>query len=431
MLTKRVPPLVPFLRHAAIFFVGYVCVPFWLHARLSTLTLGHLIIFYCALTVTAVVLIKRHSQRTSLLGIDQEQLQENVNVAGEELAKGHAHQQALHEKINRYQSLKQIIEEINLSLSLRVITEHLCTISFKLIGHTQGVCTLYLVDAQTKRLGLFTAQKEDKKLVIKAKEGDAFDYWVLRHASPLLVEDSRKDFRFDLTRLHLTDERPIGSVVSVPLISGHSFLGIIRLDHPQPHFYTQDDLRFLLTIGDIGAVAIENGQFFEQTQDLAMHDELTGFFTRNYFQQRLGEECRRSLRHRTPLSILMLDIDTFKKYNDRFGHTAGDMVLRALAQTIAESLKDHGPVLSRFGGEEFCVLLPGIVKAKAVELAGSLRLAIEHLRITLRRQETLVTVSIGVASFPEDTVQEEELLLKVDQALYQAKQKGRNRVCQA
>jgi diguanylate cyclase (GGDEF)-like protein len=244
-----------------------------------------------------------------------------------------------------------------------------------------------------------------------------------------LVEDIKKDFRFDLEKLKNQDLRPFSSLISSSLISEHRFLGILRLDNPQPNFYSQDDVRLLLKICDLGAVALENSQLFEDTQDLAIHDALTSIYTKGYFFQRLKEECKRGIRQHTAFSLLMLDIDFFKEYNDKFGHTTGDIVLKSLTANITESLKDLNPIVGRFGGEEFCVLLEGIDKKKAFKVACALCERIEKKKIILRRIETNITVSIGIATFPSDATDEVELIQKADAALYEAKQKGRNQVC--
>lgn len=337
---------------------------------------------------------------------------------------------ALQEKIRRYNSLKKIIEQLNQNLFLDSIATSLTEITFSLIASNKGTCMLYLIDeqAQAITLNLFKTKKEDKKLIIKTKQGDIFDLWVLRHAAPLLIEDIRKDFRFDLEKLKTLDQRPILSLISSPLLTEHSFLGILRMDGYVFGFYSQDDLRFLVTICDLGAVALENARLFQKTQELAIHDGLTSLFTKKYFSERLKEECKRSIRRDVSLSLLMLDIDYFKNYNDTFGHTAGDIILKKLSLTIVDFLKDHNPIVSRFGGEEFCVILPRMDKKKALAWAERLRAVIEQTKVTLRERATGVTVSIGVASFPDDANDEDDLIFKADRAMYKAKQKGRNRV---
>jgi diguanylate cyclase (GGDEF)-like protein len=301
-------------------------------------------------------------------------------------------------------------------------------LAFSLISNNKGTCLLYLLDNQRQKLSLLKTKKEDKSLVIKAKEGDIFDLWVLKHAQPLLMEDVKRDFRFDVEKLKEQELRPIGSLVSAPFTSENKFLGILRLDNPTANSYTQEDLRFLVTLCDLGAVALENSQLFLMTQDLAIHDELTGLYTKGYFLERLREECQRSLRRNLVFSLLMLDIDLFKNYNDKFGHTAGDMVLKNLSLCLVEYLKEKNCLISRFGGEEFCILLMGLKREETLEVAEGLRRQVQEQRMLLRRQETNITVSIGLTVFPINGTDENELIRTADMAMYKAKQAGRNRV---
>jgi diguanylate cyclase (GGDEF)-like protein len=183
-----------------------------------------------------------------------------------------------------------------------------------------------------------------------------------------------------------------------------------------------------MTISDIGAVALENGQLYQNMQELAIHDGLTLLFTKGHFMELLKLECKRSIRHKEPFSLLLIDIDFFKKYNDKFGHVAGDLVLKSLGNHFIDFLKENQAVISRFGGEEFCVILPQTSKKEAFEMAQSLRSSIEGLKLLLRRQQTPVTVSIGVSTFLDDTSDETELIMKADKAMYAAKKSGRNAV---
>ena len=125
----------------------------------------------------------------------------------------------------------------------------------------------------------------------------------------------------------------------------------------------------------------------------------------------------------------MIDLDYFKKYNDEFGHVAGDIVLKTVGKMLNDSFSRPGNLVCRYGGEEFCVILPDCTKDKAKQMASDFRTKLESEKIVLRRQETSVTVSIGVASFPKDAQMKEELIFKADHALYRAKEQGRNRVC--
>jgi len=387
-----------------------------------------ILFFLLANSAYIVYLAKSRLNRTYILRYSLQVLQEKLNILNDQYQKEQASHITLQEKIQRYQSLRKVVEALNKSLDLASVAHHLTSIAFTLIANGHGQCMLYLLDAQNQLLQLFKSEKEDKSLIIKAKEGDAFDFWVLRHSSPLLIENTLNDFRFDPEKLKFQQSMPVSSVISVPLVSGSRFLGLLRLNSSQVRYFSQEDLRFLAKICDLGAVALENSELFEKTQDLAIHDGLTGLYTKGHFSEHLKEECRRGIRHGSIFSLLMLDIDFFKNYNDKFGHTAGDIVLKELSRAIADSLKRKADFIGRFGGEEFCIILDRTDKQKAARIAELLRKKIEDTLVILRRQQTSVTVSIGVASFPADALAEDELVQKADKAMYQAKQEGRNRV---
>ncbi|HTZ11696.1 MAG TPA: sensor domain-containing diguanylate cyclase [Candidatus Margulisiibacteriota bacterium] len=385
--------------------------------------------FYLTNTLLAFYLLRKNSNCRYKIDYQLGNFQERLNILSEEKERLSKSSEALKLRIIRYNSLKQVVQELNQSLDLEVVSGNLTTLAFQVISSNKGTCILYLVDPLTQKLNLYKTRKEEKKLVIKVKEGDIFDFWVLRHASPLLIEDLRKDFRFDLERLEGVEQRPVISLISSPLTSDGNTIGVLRLDHPQPGFFSQDDLRFLATLSGLGAVAIENSQLFQKTQDLAIHDGLTSLYTKGYLLESLDNECKRALRYNIVFSLLMLDIDLFKNYNDKFGHTAGDIVLKRLSELLGDSFKGLDALVSRFGGEEFCVILRHTGKPEALKVAEELRKKIENDRIILRRIETAVTVSIGVASFPIDASEANELIAKSDKAMYEAKHKGRNQVC--
>lgn len=426
--SKGILPLT-LVTYIVSFLFLYIFCPVYLAGQVKHPALK-LLLFYLANSIVVFYLFKKNTAKRYQLEYQLQELQEKINVSSEENSQGERAKFALQEKINRYNSLKEIIEEINKNLDLEYVADKLVSIAFSLIANNKGVCIMYLLDNQEQKLSIYKTKKEDKKLIIKAKEGNIFDFWVLQHTSPLLIEDIKRDFRFDLEKLKSQDARKVSSLISVPLVIERRFLGILRLDHPDPYFFSQDDLRFLMTVCDLGAVALENSELYKKTQDLAIHDELTSVYTKGYFLERLKEEYKRSVRRGRSISLFMLDIDHFKDYNDKFGHTAGDIVLKVLSQNLVEGLKEASPIISRFGGEEFCVVIHGLERARVREIAEGLLKRVENTKIILRRQETNVTISIGVAySSGEDTSGEDELILAADKAMYEAKQKGRNRVC--
>ncbi len=412
----------------ALFLVHFV-IPLLLARVLSINPLKHLLVFYLINTLIIIFFFKKRYSKIRNLELSLEGIQEEINLLNVEYSKELKNSLALKEKNLRYNSLAKILEKINLSLELDTVAEVLVQEAFFLIGKEKGVGILYLIDSHNQRLILFKSKAEEKGLVIKAKEGDILDLWVLRHGSPLLIEDIKNDFRFDPDKLCALDIRPISSLISAPFLIENKQLGILRLDSRVIGAYSQDDLRFLVSISDLGAVAIENSEFFKRTQDLAIHDSLTGLYTKSYFMERFKQECKRTIRQGSPLALMMLDIDFFKEYNDRFGHTAGDIVLQKLSRILVDSFAKFNPVICRFGGEEFCVAITGVEKREAYDIADSLRLKIENEKVVLRRSQTNITVSIGLANLPLDTMDDEELIRKADKAMYQAKQSGRNQVC--
>jgi diguanylate cyclase (GGDEF)-like protein len=422
-------PALKFFIYLVFFVALYFFLPIYL-AKIISGTQIVALIFFCFIN-TAVVyfILRKYYAKNYLIDWRIQQLHEKTNLLSAEHSDKQMYNMALKENSLRINSLKDILEKLNQSLELDTVAEALVDNAFSLVAHNKGDCLLYLVEPSNQKLYLFKTKKEDPGVVIKTKEGNIFDFWVSRHATPLLIEDIKNDFRFDPEKAVSMDQRKVLSLVSAPLISQNKFLGIIRLDNPVANFYSQDDLRFLVAISDLGAVALENSELFKKTQDLAIHDALTSLYAKGYFLERLKEEFTRCRRNDIPLALLLLDIDYFKNYNDEFGHTAGDIVLKKVSKTIADSLANLNPVISRFGGEEFCAVLSGIQEDKIASIAESLRLAIEKENIVLRRVDTHITASIGLVLLNDDVVDEEDLIRRADKAMYTAKQKGRNRVC--
>jgi diguanylate cyclase (GGDEF)-like protein len=182
-------------------------------------------------------------------------------------------------------------------------------------------------------------------------------------------------------------------------------------------------------IGQQDVLAIEYALLYERTRQIAITDRLTGLYNFGYFHERLKEEKMRAERYHRLLSLIIFDIDHFKKYNDANGHPAGNEVLKKIAAILKEEAREVD-IVARYGGEEFVVILPETSRRRAADLAERMREKVSHTPFDHMESQPMnkITVSAGVATFPVDSAHEEDLLKKADGALYQAKSQGRNKV---
>lgn len=217
------------------------------------------------------------------------------------------------------------------------------------------------------------------------------------------------------------------SFISFPIAIGSRKIAVLNFtDKATGGTFGERDLEILQAISPQIAVAIDRTAMKDRAgefEQLSVTDPLTGLLNRRYLEKRLDEEIDRSKRHRFPMSLMLLDVDNFKSYNDSFGHTAGDSALKIVAGILKEAVRGED-VAARYGGEEFSILLPQTTSAEAAAIAERIRRQIEKTEFPKRR----VTVSIGIASSAIETSSPEDLINAADSALYEAKNQGRNNV---
>ncbi|HYS08350.1 MAG TPA: diguanylate cyclase [Myxococcales bacterium] len=217
-----------------------------------------------------------------------------------------------------------------------------------------------------------------------------------------------------------------GQMMALPLIQRGAAIGVVCLETQRP--YSDAEVRLALSLTQPAAMAVENARLFDEVQRLATLDGLTGTFNRRHFMQMAQIQYDNARRLGHPLTAMMLDVDHFKRVNDRHGHHVGDQVLRTLAERCKSALRS-GDVLGRYGGEEFAILLPGTTQQNAATvLAERIRRKVAEDPIETDAGAVKITVSVGVAAMDEETRHPEDLFKRADAALYEAKQAGRNRV---
>ncbi|HTB34682.1 MAG TPA: diguanylate cyclase [bacterium] len=214
----------------------------------------------------------------------------------------------------------------------------------------------------------------------------------------------------------------------VPLRVGKELIGVLKLDrHAQP--FEEEDRLVANLFASQAALALEHTRLFSRNENLATTDGLTGLYNHRYFQERLATEIQAAERKGRPLTLALTDIDFFKKFNDTFGHQEGDVVLRKVAQLCQQQVRGSD-IVCRYGGEEFVVILPecDVVEARAV--MDRLRAySATNLIGGSGPMATAITISIGLATFPQCGKEPREIIHAADEALYKAKHTGRNKVC--
>jgi diguanylate cyclase (GGDEF)-like protein len=220
------------------------------------------------------------------------------------------------------------------------------------------------------------------------------------------------------------------TAMAVPLVRGLRIIGVIALyGRATLEPFDEDDVRILTSFAGQASVAIENVLLHQETRQLSITDGLTGVWNRRYLELSLRKEIERASRFDRPLSVLLVDIDRFKRVNDRFGHQRGDEVLVDLTQRLIGSIRTQIDFVSRYGGEEFVLVLPETACEGATVVAEKVRSAIRDAPFDGDSEPALqITVSVGVASYPTDGLTAEDLIRASDQAMYRAKRAGRDRV---
>jgi diguanylate cyclase (GGDEF)-like protein len=203
-------------------------------------------------------------------------------------------------------------------------------------------------------------------------------------------------------------------------------VGLFFIEQRQAAIAVNDqDLRALT---ETVALSLANLRLREKLRNQSIRDPLTGLFNRRYLEESLELECSRAERSKQPITVVMVDVDHFKRFNDTFGHDAGDLVLKNIGELLRRSIR-QGDVACRYGGEEFMLVFPGTSASEAVDVAERVREGARRLEIVYRNQALgRITVSLGVAAYPLAGETPAELIDAADQTLYAAKNAGRDRV---
>ncbi len=297
------------------------------------------------------------------------------------------------------------------------------------------ICSLMLIeqDSDDEQVLVIKAAVGLEESVLKAtriKVGQPISGCAAESGESILVTDIESDAKFGRANLPKYKTK---SFLCIPLKVKENILGVINVTDKEitgaENIFTEEDLGFLGVICNYAAIAIENARLYGEVKNLAVTDGLTNLYNHRYFQTHLSSEVSRAQRYPRSLSLIMFDIDSFKKFNDTYGHPMGDLVLSQAAKAIKKNVRKVD-IACRYGGEEFAVILPETKLNEAVLVAEKIRKNVEEAMFETGKgaKKKKMTLSGGVAYFSPGMTKE-ELVKHADESLYKAKTGGKNQIC--
>jgi diguanylate cyclase (GGDEF)-like protein len=264
------------------------------------------------------------------------------------------------------------------------------------------------------------------KLPITLRYDQGLVGWVAGHGETVMANDVSQDARFMFTPLFPETRAEI----AVPLTLGARCIGVLDVQSNIVNAFDKSDVVTLETLASQVAIALENARLYGEVQEQARHDSLTQAYNHGFFLRRLTEEIDRAQQTRHPLTLIMLDIDLFKEYNDRYGHVAGDKILELIVHAIRMHIK-HTDMVGRWGGEEFSIILLDTDESDALRVSERIRKTMRETKLSVGDAQEIPapTISQGIALFPADANDMATLVDRADTALYRAKARGRDQVC--
>lgn len=326
----------------------------------------------------------------------------------------------LRTRANELEAIRQASLGLTSTLNLSQVLDAVCKSTLQLISAVTDVHIFLYSNGQLK-FGSSLWADGKKNVLWSEPRPDGLTYTVARSGQALVVPDMKANPMF-------TSQQWRGAIIGLPLKIAQRVVGVMTIASEVARNFPENELRTLDLLAAQAAVAIENASLYDQVQQLAITDSLTNIYNRRGFFQIGESEIERARRFGHPLSVMMFDLDFFKPINDTFGHPFGDKILIQLAEVCRQNIRTLD-ILGRYGGEEFVALLPETDAQTACQIAQRVREAVEKTRFRVDDQVLTITISIGVATWRAgNPVTLTDLVNQADQALYRAKQNGRNRI---
>jgi len=330
------------------------------------------------------------------------------------------------EQINRLETINELSKQIVSTLETKQVFS-LLNAAFQNALEADGYY-IAIVDGDDLRLELLYDDGEFFENIVMKKNGTLAN-WVIKNQRELFLPDLRQNVQLDDVEMILIGkQRTSLSWMGVPMRGSHVD-GIMAISSYRPNAFDRSDMELLSTIAQRAALALDNTYQHALVEQQARLDSLTQVYNHGYFIKALGEQAEVCISQNQPLSLIMLDIDHFKQYNDTFGHLIGDEILVSLCDVIRSHIKSTDAV-GRWGGEEFTISLPNTNGSQAMQVAERIRGTMASLKVRNESQITIPvpTMSVGIAVYPLETNKIIKLIDLADQRLYTAKERGRNQI---
>ena len=335
----------------------------------------------------------------------------------------------LKDQADRLAVLYEIGKAITSTLEIDDLLELIYNQLSKVITSDAYFVALYLPETHELDVRiLFDQGKRYPARQVDANQG--VSSWIVENKKPLMIKDLRKEMdTLSVKPILIGEKRLSRSWLGVPLMADEELIGLLAVTSYAPNQFTDADQLLMEQISQQAALSIQNARHYEEVNRQAKLDSLTGVSNHKHFIETLYEETEKALTNMIPISLIMLDIDHFKIYNDTYGHMVGDEVLRLTVQAIRSHIKKTDTV-GRWGGEEFGIVLPNATITQANMVANRIRRTLSELPLFDIEGQTVPkpTISQGIGTIPDHTQNADELVIIADRALYRAKERGRDQV---